>query len=102
MIYFFNIFFSFENVNNGTKQLKKLQMKNLKKMSLNLATKELSRKELKSIMAGSTSGGVYCPAYRCHFDMGGATWSGHCATGNGVYSGGCYCITGLSTAIRCY
>ena len=30
-------------------------MKNLKKMSLNLATKELSRKELKEIMAGSGS-----------------------------------------------
>lgn len=28
-------------------------MKNLKKMSLNLATKKLSRKELKKIMAGN-------------------------------------------------
>ncbi len=37
-------------------------MKNLKKMSLNLATKELSRKELKGIMAGSgNSGGGGCP-----------------------------------------
>ena len=32
-------------------------MKNLKKMSLNLATKELSRKELKGIMAGSGNSG---------------------------------------------
>ena len=38
------------------------RMKNLKKMSLNLATKELSRKELKGIMAGSgNSGGGGCP-----------------------------------------
>lgn len=68
-------------------------------MSLNLATKELSRKELKSIMAGS---GIYCPAYKCHFTMGGHVFYGTCQTGQDVYSNGCYCITGMATAVRCY
>jgi hypothetical protein len=44
-------------------------MKNLKKMSLNLATKELSRKELKGILAGSGSYGCGnpCGSLTCAF-----------------------------------
>lgn len=47
-------------------------MKNLKKMSFNLASKELSRKELRGIMAGS--GGGYCFG-QCIGDYQCGSWS---------------------------
>lgn len=56
-------------------------MKTLKKMSFNLAAKELSRGELRGIMAGSGSGGPGCP-YHCY---GG----GSCG-GSGL--GDCTCV----------
>ena len=66
-------------------------MKNLKKMSLNLATKELSRKELKCIMAGS---GSNCKENaNCSVYVNGYTHSGNCKGSYGNNVATCYCLT---------
>ena len=66
-------------------------MKNLKKMSLNLATKELSRKELKGIMAGSGGG---CNSYnKCSLYANGNTYEDYCTAVSGSNTVTCYCST---------
>lgn len=60
-------------------------------MSLNLATKELSRKELKGIMAGSGGG---CNSYsKCSLYANGVFYQGFCTYVFGSNTGTCYCGT---------
>lgn len=58
-------------------------------MSLNLATKELSRKELKSIMAGSGGG---CTSNDCYLYVNGTTLKGFCGSLN-ITQPYCFCVT---------